>query len=261
MNAGISTACFYNMNLEDAFLSVAKCGAKTAEIFVNSHSEFSAEVMETMLETQKNFGIDVVSIHPYSCAFEPMMMYTNYERRMADFIEYYKFVFDYANKFGAKFIVMHGNKPINFQTPEFVAERFGRLQDEASKFGVSIVQENIVRNTSKDISYLKNMVKQLGDKAKFVLDLKQAHRSGYDPIDFVRELGDNIKHIHYSDYGKKGDCLMFGEGEYDNDSFFTELKSTNYSGNVILELYSNAYSSLEELAENYSKLDKYLRKF
>ena len=76
MKAGVSTACLYPMVLEKAFQSLAETGVRTTEIFVNSHCELSGTYKSEMLAMQKEYGIDVVSVHPFTCGIEPMMLFT-----------------------------------------------------------------------------------------------------------------------------------------------------------------------------------------
>ena len=261
MKAGVSTACLYPMILEKAFLSLAKTGVKTTEIFVNSHCELGEPYKSEMLAIKKEYGIDVVSVHPFTCGIEPMMLFTAYERRVADMLDYYKRFFEYMNDFGAKYFVLHGNKNQNIIEDEMYFERYIKIQEAADSFDVCVVQENVSRCTGGSLDFLVKMKSALGDKASFVLDLKQAHRAGNDPTEMVRALGMNIKHIHFSDFGKDGDCLKFGFGEYDNEAFFTALKEQGYDGSVVLELYRNGFGEVSELAENCTRLQKYLNKF
>ncbi|MCM1380638.1 MAG: TIM barrel protein [Muribaculaceae bacterium] len=121
------------------------------------------------------------------------------------------------------------------------------------------VQENVSRCTGGKIDFLKKMKAALGDKAAFVLDAKQAHRAGTDPIEMVRALGGNIKHVHYSDFGEAGDCLKFGFGEYDNKSLFEELAKSGFGGSLIIELYRGGYENAADLAENCAVLNKFLK--
>ena len=90
------------------------------------------------------------------------------------------------------------------------------------------------------------------------MDTKQAHRAGYDPIQVVKALGKNIKHIHYSDYGKSGDCLKFGFGEYDNLTLFRDLKDRGFDGSIVIELYKGSFSDARDLAENCRALEKFI---
>lgn len=258
MKAGISTACLYPMEVEKAFRQLAESGVKTAEIFVNSHCELSDPYRGEMLAVQREYGVDVVSVHPYTCGIEPMMLFTAYKRRVTDMLEYYKRFFEYMNLFGAKFFVLHGNKPQNPFPEEKYFERYLKLQETAEQFGICVVQENVVRCVSGSIDLLKKMKAALGDKAAFVLDIKQSRRSGSDPLEMVRALGDNIKHVHFSDFGEAGDCLKFGFGEYDNLTLFKELKSRGYEGDLIIELYNGSHDGAADLAENCMVLNNFL---
>lgn len=259
MKAGVSTSCLYPKELEKAFRTLAEDGVKTTEIFVNSHCELSGPYLGEMLAIQKEYGVDVVSVHPFTCPIEPLF-FTEYERRVPDVIDYHKRFFEYMNRFGARFFVLHGNKPQNPCPEERYFERFLKLQETAESFGVCVVQENVQRCTGRDLGFLVRMKNALGEKAAFVLDTKQAHRSGYDPKELVLALGSSIRHVHYSDFGENGDCLKFGLGDYDNRALFEALKANVYNGCLILELYRNGYGQDSELAENCRSLQEYLDK-
>lgn len=257
MKAGVSTACMYPTVLEKAFHTLAKNGIKTVELFVNSDCELSEPYLSEMLAIQKEYSVDVVSVHPFTCGIEPMMFFTAYERRVDDMLEYYKKFFEYMNKFNAKYFIFHGNKNQNVCEDELYFERYLKIQETADNFDVCVAQENVSRCTGGSLDFLVKMKNALGDKVSFVLDVKQTHRSGYDPILMVETLGKNIRHVHFSDSGKNGDCLKFGFGEYDNDAFFKALQSFGYDGNVMLELYRNGYDDEIELSENYFELQNY----
>lgn len=258
MKAGLSTACLYPMEVENSFRQLAENGVKTAEIFVNSHCELSDPYRGEMLAVQKEYGIDVVSVHPYTCGIEPMMLFTAYERRVTDMLDYYKRFFEYMNLFGAEFFILHGNKNQNPFPDEKYFERYLRLRETAAELGVCVLQENVSRCTSKSLEFLVKMKNTLGDKAAFVIDTKQAHRSGTTPLDMVRALGKNIKHVHFSDFGAAGDCLKFGFGEYDNLALFSELKSCGFEGSLIIELYKDNHNGAADLADNCRVLNDFL---
>jgi sugar phosphate isomerase/epimerase len=260
MFSGVAAASLYPDLQEVCFYELARRGVKHIEVFLNTHCEFFPPYLDRMINIKREYDIDVTSVHPYTCGIETMMLFTAYERRLGDFFEYQKLYFGYMNKLGAKFFILHGSKPPDRLPETEMFERFGMLQDLAKSFGVTVLQENVVRCSSKDLGKLARMKAYLGELAAFVLDTKQAHRSGYDPIEHVRVLGDSIKHIHYSDCGTKGDCLMFGEGEYDNDGFFRELEGTGFDGAVLLELYKGEQANFtDRLAENSQKLGNYLK--
>lgn len=248
------------MEVEKAFRQLAENGVKTAEIFVNSHCELKAPYLGEMLAIRREYGVDVVSVHPFTCGIEPMMLFTDYERRVTDMLDYYKNFFDYMNLLGAKFFILHGNKNQNPFPDEKYFERYLRLQETAEQFGVRAVQENVSRCTSGSLDFLVKMKNALVEKAAFALDTKQAHRAGTTPLDMARALGGNIRHVHFSDYGAAGDCLKFGFGEYDNHALFSELKSRGFEGSIIIELYKGSHSGAADLAENCGALNNFLVK-
>ena len=75
----------------------------------------------------------------------------------------------------------------------------------------------------------------------------------------VKALGNSIKHLHFSDSGKAGDCLKFGFGEYDNLTLFREMKACGYDGSVMIELYKGNFDTVAELGDNYRTLETFLK--
>jgi sugar phosphate isomerase/epimerase len=242
------------LELEKAFEQLAQKGVKVIEIFVNTHCELMPPYLSQMLELKNEYGIDVCAVHPFTCPIEPMMLFTRYVRRIADILDYYKRFFDYMNKFGAKYLVFHGNKNDNAVGNDFYFERFAMLQETARAHGVVTLQENVSRCTGGSLDFLKEMAEVLRDDALFVLDTKQAHRAGGDPMEYVGALKDHIKHIHFSDCGEAGDCLKLGDGDYDNAAFFSALANVGFDGCVVLELYRRNFESTEDLFRNYRLL-------
>jgi sugar phosphate isomerase/epimerase len=279
-SAGISTASLYPYLLEDAFRLLAENGVLYTEIFVNTECELGGVYLDRIKSLTAEYGIKPVSVHPFTCGLEPMMMYTEYERRTPDFLQFYSRYFAYMNAVGAKYFILHGNKP-PAKIPETLEfERFAQLADRAAEYGVVVLQENVSRCLSKDLKKLVRMKEALGEKAAFVLDVKQARRSGYHPIECVKALGASIKHIHYSDAfygagvnsengengangaGKVGDCLFFGEGNEDYGAFFRAAAKAGINAAVLLETYRDREDPEydRKLLENYKNLDKYLKK-
>ncbi len=246
------------METEIALRSLADAGAKNIEIFVNSHCELSDPYLGDMLACIREFGLNIISVHPYTCGVEPMMLFTSYERRLADMIGYYRRFFEFMGKVGAKYFILHGNKPENSFPPEAEFENFAKLQTAAREIGVEVLRENVARCTSGKLSFMLEMKRYLGDMASFVLDTKQAVRAGEDPIEIAKALGDSIKHIHYSESGKKGDCLPCGCGDSDPAVFFETLKSIGFDGAVMLELYADGYTGgAKALTENSRKIAEF----
>ena len=91
------------------------------------------------------------------------------------------------------------------------------------------------------------MKRELGEYANFVLDLKQARRSGEDPLEYVEQLGSSIVHCHLSDGDDSRDCLPIGRGTFDFSALIKRLRSNGFDGALIVELYRSNYGDFSEL--------------
>lgn len=177
---GASTACFYPLETERALKRVGELGFSTAEVFFNSFSELRGPLLKAICREQEACKIQVVSVHPFSSGTEPFFLFSAYERRFHDTLEYYKRYFDAANALGAHLLVMHGLKPgASIEEPEYF-ERFGALVQLGRAQGIMVAQENVVQFSSQSPVFLARMRKALGNDFHMVLDLKQAVRSGLD---------------------------------------------------------------------------------
>lgn len=259
--AGVSTACFYPELTENALKKVCDIGAEKTEIFINSDCELEKAFVKNLRQTLDDSDTECVALHPYTCGIEPMMFFTHYPRRYNDILEYHKKYFDAMNTLGAKIFVFHGNKTQNMFSDEDYFERYEGLFDLGRTFGVTVTQENVSRCTGGNLEFLVKMKKALGEKACFTLDVKQAVRRGYSPYDFVKELGNAIKHVHLSDYNDKTDCGLVGCGRLDFPEFLKELAGAGFDGNMILELYSWGFESDGELGENYREVQGFIKSF
>lgn len=254
MKAGISTSCFYPQTPEEAVAYLSACRIPNIEIFVNSFFELGKDYLKELGVVLRHGGVHVLSIHPFTCGMEPILFFSDYERRVEDGLEMYRHYFQAANELGAKILVLHGDRRGSNCSEERYFERFSRLARLGKEFGVTVAQENVERCRSGELSFLRRMKEALGMEAQFVLDVKQARRSGEDPMTFLETLGENICHLHISDGGTAGDCLPIGRGEMDFAAFFEKLRELQYEGGVILELYRQNYNGREELIQSYEKL-------
>lgn len=78
-------------------------------------------------------------------------------------------------------------------------DRFGILSRIAREYGVTLAQENVNAFRSQDCGFIRNMREYLKEDASFVLDVKQAVRSGRDPYEMCEAMGKNLVHIHIND--------------------------------------------------------------
>ncbi len=254
MRFGISTSCFYPLPTEEAVRWLAEREVPYIEIFFNSLLETEAPLLSEMKRCLDASGTKVQSVHPYTSALEPLYFFSEYERRVDEAFDLYSRYFEAAAELGAEVFVLHGDRPGGFLSEEQTFERFARLAERGESFGIIVTQENVVRNRGRDLGYLVRMKEYLGSLAAFTLDLKQAIRSGYDPMEILNTLGRSVRHIHISDSDGESDCLPVGRGNADIAGFLGKLKELDYDGGVILELYRENYKEYEELTESLSVL-------
>ena len=66
--------------------------------------------MDAMAQLMHRFEMTCCSLHPYTCEIEPIMLFSNYPRRVDDYLEYCRYYFTAMQQLGAKIFVLHGNK-------------------------------------------------------------------------------------------------------------------------------------------------------
>lgn len=249
MSFGISSSCFYPMQTEEALIKLGELGVKKCEVFLNSPTETTLEFAKELNRIKKNYGIDIVSVHPFSSFAETYMLFSEYQRRFDDMLKFYKRDFEVTAELGAKISIIHGSKLPQKVSNEVYFERFEKLVDEGRNFGITVAQENVNNHLSENPAFLSEMRSSLGDKFNMVFDVKQAVRAGFEPLAFAEEFSKNIIHIHISDHKDGFDCLAPGKGNFDFTKLFDIMKKANYSGNCIIELYRSNYGDYSELTQ------------
>lgn len=256
LKAGVSTACLYPTPVEEALYDLALGGVQHVEIFINTHSELRRSFIMSLVDIMRRFDVSCRSLHPFTCEMEPMMFFSNYERRLQDMLDYYRYYFAAMQALGAEIFIVHGNKtPGSSGSVQLYLERFSRIAELGKEFGVTVAQENVARCTSRSLDFLRTMKQQLGKDAKFVLDVKQAVRSQENPVTILKTLGESIVHVHISDHGPYGDCLMVGNGNFPVKNFLQTLSEVSPDCSVMLELYRSAFGSTADLVQNYQILN------
>jgi sugar phosphate isomerase/epimerase len=258
MKIGISTASLYPLHTEDALLEVAELGVKDVEIFLNSSTELEGEIFCAIRDIVREYSLNIIAIHPFLSPIETLFLFSTYDRRVTEIMDLYKRYFDMMNRINSKIFVVHGASANAKCTDERYVERFGGLAEAGKAAGIIVAQENVSYCRSGQPAFLEMLSRELGDSAKFVLDIKQARRSGVGASEIVRLLGNKIVHLHLSDADKERDCLPVGSGEFDFPELFRELGKVGFSGDAVVELYRENYGEYSELAESVGKLEKLL---
>lgn len=258
MLLGVSSASLYPLETERAVKQLGELGVRNTEIFLNDFSEMSGAIFDEILHTLHEYGMNVVSVHPFTSPMESMFLFSNYPRRQQALLDMYRRFFECMNKFGAKIFVLHGAILSSNCPDDLYFEQFSRLLDAADEFGVTVGQENISYCKSGSLDFLKRLREECGERTKYVLDLKQARRSGLSALEILDELGKDVIHVHVSDADGKSDCLPVGAGTENLALIVNRLKELGFDGALLIELYRSNYSEYEELAEGVKRLEKLL---
>lgn len=249
MRSGISTACLYPMELEKALPTLISMDFRLFEVFINTFSELSPDYIKNLKHKIDEHGCSVKSIHPFTSGFESFLLFSDYDRRFEDGLEFYKNYFQAANHLGAQLLVLHGQRDDKRSriTEKAYFEHYARLYSLGKTFGVTVAQENVNLLRSDNPAFITRMRKYLNDECAFVFDIKQAVRGGEDPYEMCAAMGERLAHIHINDHNSNDDCLLPGCGNMDYKALKRQLTRFGYAGDLIIEVYRRSFGELQEL--------------
>lgn len=259
MQFGISSACFYPQDLLESIKLLAENNVKSLEIFANTESELDISFAKEIKNITDYYNIAIDSIHPFTSGYEYIMIFSDYKKRFADAVEFYKRYYSFANELGAGLVVLHGDKRFanNGGVPdEEYFERYYRLAQEGRRVGVTLAQENVNFFRSQSPDFLRDMREYLNDGVDFVFDIKQAVRSGNNPYEVCSAMGDRIIHLHINDNNSTHDCMLPGAGEMDYNKIFTQLRAQGFNGTAVIEVYRKNFDNIQQLIASHSFMNK-----
>lgn len=258
MKFGVSSACFYPMDLLESIKLLVKNNIGTMEIFTNTLSELSDSFAKQVKSIIDPENIQITSIHPFTSGYEHILLFSDYYKRFEDTVEFYKKYFNFAAQLGAKLIVLHGDR--RFPTMGGIADeeyylRYYKLSQTGRAMGVKVAQENVNMFRSQNPEFLSNMREYLGDNVDFVLDIKQAVRSGNDPYEICKAMGDRIIHLHINDNDSVNDCLLPGNGLMDYSKFLSLMREQGFSGGAVIEVYRKNFDNIKDIVSSCDYLN------
>lgn len=263
MNVGISTAClFCKTPLENSFGTIKGMGADRVEVFLNSFCEYEEWFARLLRCRADDNGLTVRSVHPMSAQFESQL-FSIHDRQRADSISIFKKVLLAGKILGASCYVMHGAAHLsgvakNLQD-ERVASTLEELIDIAQEYNITLALENVSWCIYHDADYARMLTGRIKNhRLKYVLDIKQAVRSGTSPFDIIDAVGEDIINVHLCDYAYEDGKLVLkmpGKGCFDFASLFAALKGKGYKGDAFIEVYSDMFENPNELKAPYQFLN------
>lgn len=249
MRSGISTACLYPMKLEKAFPTLISMGFRVFEIFLNTCSELRADYLKELKRMADAGGCSVKSAHPFTSGFESFLLFSEYERRFEDGLEFYRSYFNACNLLGADILVLHGQRRDvrGAEAENRYLERYARLFELGGTYGVTVAQENVNLMRGNEADFIRRMRAFCGSECAFVLDVKQAVREGKDPLALCGAMGDRLVHVHLNDNDPDSDCRLPGFGTMDYRPLLALLGRAGFDGDLIIEVYRKSFGGLSEL--------------
>ncbi|MBQ6928807.1 MAG: sugar phosphate isomerase/epimerase [Oscillospiraceae bacterium] len=259
MKIGLSTGCFFPLETTLAVEKAGRLGAKYIEIFFNTHSELEEEYLLKIKRIADSYGMQIVSIHPYTSAIESFMFFSKFDYKLEDSIQLYEAYFKACNILGCKYVVMHGClMSYDFMDMRRYCDNLNRLSRRAREYGVYISQENVYNFKCGYIKNIEEFLKYADKDIKFTFDIKQAvkaRQSIYRILDLVK---DRISHVHISDYKGRTHSLVPFDGSFGFDRFFRYLKENTTAEAALVELYSPVIKGDMQLVNTLHKLEKYV---
>lgn len=266
MDIGISTACFFaESETEESLQTINGLNCNLCEAFLDCQSEYEPEFIEKIKAYAEREKMEIYSVHPMGVQFEGQLFSIG-KRQRKDATDVFLKVLEAAKMLGSKIYVMHGPSTQNGIAKNINVDWLGaviaELCETAKEYGVTIAWENVswcVYNTPDFAARILEASKS--DMLGFTFDIKQAGRSGFDPFEYLRYMGEKLVNVHLCDYiYSEGRSLarMPLCGEFDFLRLKNELGKINYGGKAFLEVYSDMYSSLDELKSSYESIKSLL---
>ena len=240
MNIGMSGAAFYGrMETEETAAYLTRFPIDCCEIFLQTGSEYTAAFGRLVRENLA--GLTCVSVHAKGNQFE-WDLFGHSPRQAEDAFRLFTGVCDAGQAMGARYYVFHG--PAGVHAP-LVPERIhalprvmARMQEIAASRGLTVLWENVswcALRRPEDVASLIRLVPDI----RFVLDVKQARRSGADPFALLEAMGSRVAHLHALDWSEDGAWRLPGEGVLDWQRLNMQLRAQSFDGTVMLEPYAS----------------------
>lgn len=263
MEIGISSACFYpDFELEKSIGTMKKIGFNSGELFLNTYYEYSDKILNKLIEEKEKNNFDIKSLHFFSSMYEPYL-FDHYKRRRKDALKVFKEICKATNKLGAKSYTFHGMRKSDLDYTNKkkildILDIYNELSYIARENNIYLSQENVSWCMSSDLYFLELLKKHIKYEIKYTCDIKQAYKSGESPAKYIDVMGENLINFHINDRNEEKICMLPGKGNVNYNEIINKLKSVNYKGPLIIEVYRENFKKYEELKEVKDFLEKNL---
>ncbi len=246
MDIGMSLACFYPLEPENAVPEAAGLNVRVCEIFLNTISELEEPYLYSLRELCDQHNIRVHSIHPFTSFLENYMFFAPYPRRIADSERLYERYAKAAKILGATVVNIHGDRGVGLTDIDHYVKCVIPLMRLQQKTGVIYALENVFYNSVNHPEFIARLRQKISE-ARFTLDIKQAFKGGEDAYAVAEAMGDAIVNFHVNDRDDDHICLLPGEGTVDYDRLQKILRSNHYDGPALIEVYRHNFQNNTEI--------------
>ena len=189
MKIGLSSAAYYGqLETDEAAAHIAELPLDTCEVFLETPSEYTTDFTFRMRYNMNNFP--VTSVHPLGTQFEPQL-FGRAARQSDDAFAMFANVCRAAESLGAAYYIFHGPfgvrghlSPANIP---FLEERFDQMRERAARHHLRVLWESVSWCSVATPEDVRLLLKRIPD-VEFVLDTKQVHQAGVDPLDMLRAM-------------------------------------------------------------------------
>ena len=213
MKIGLSSAAYYGqLETDEAAAHIAELPLDTCEVFLETPSEYTTDFTFRMRYNMNNFP--VTSVHPLGTQFEPQL-FGRAARQSDDAFAMFANVCRAAESLGAAYYIFHGPfgvrghlSPANIP---FLEERFDQMRERAARHHLRVLWESVSWCSVATPEDVRILLKRIPD-VEFVLDTKQVHQAGVDPLDMLRAMRGHVRHLHVLDWTADGKLCLPARG-------------------------------------------------
>ncbi len=123
------------------------------------------------------------------------------------------------------------------------------MRERAARHHLRVLWESVSWCSVATPEDVRILLKRIPD-VEFVLDIKQVHQAGVDPLDMLRAMRGHVRHLHVLDWTADGKLCLPGRGVFDWQQFARVLREDGFDGAVILEPYAQLVESEQALLES-----------
>lgn len=132
-----------------------------------------------------------------------------------------------------KDIFISVGSPKDGEAYELTAKRLNALGAKLRELGVTLSYHNhdweIKNNAHGLLTIYENTDSQ---NLLFVPDIGWVTRGGANPVEFVKQIGNRLSHVHFKEFTADGDFTEIGRGVVDFKGVYKFLKDTNKADNM-----------------------------